>query len=520
MPPPGAATPPPPPSPHRSVSVSGPDAPASPAPDPKSPRAGAAPLALAASAGAAPAPPPPVRVDAAFPAGGRPVGVGLSNLGNSCFMNAVLQALVHTPPLANALLASRLECCGSDTCAHCLLAARVAASLSPSTASPDAPRALFRALPSLARTLTCGRQEDAHEFLRAALDAADRARRAGLAAAGRLPLPGWASEVEAAFKGSLRSRVTCGRCGGASDTVDPFLDLALDPGAGDVDGCLRAWAAPEILAGGDAYSCARCGPVPAAAKALSVAAAPASLVLTLKRFRGLHGKDTRHVAFGETLTPPESVHARPGGARPPPPPTYSLAAVVVHAGSSATCGHYFAFVRARDGRWWRADDAWVAPADATTVLASCAYMLVYVHDGGAAAAKGTAAAAAAAPAPSPARARAPSPPPPAVSPTDALKPPAPPRPLWRPSPRLPSLAAQVAATPPPARTAPRAVPPPPPRSLTKRQVGGFRSRGAAMLAAASGVGFPSPASGERRRPASASGADALTGSVEKRLRHE
>jgi hypothetical protein len=105
----------------------------------------------------------------------QPIGPGLFNLGNTCFLNSVLQCLTYTPPLAQYLLESgHLRTCRiSSFCMLCEMERHVRMCLRREGTHGGAirPKRIVGGLRLIARHMCAGRQEDAHEFLRYLVDA-------------------------------------------------------------------------------------------------------------------------------------------------------------------------------------------------------------------------------------------------------------------------------------------------------------------------------------------------------------
>lgn len=340
-------------------------------------------------------PPPPAakpeslyagRIALRFPALSR--AGGLYNRGNTCYLNSVMQALLHTPPLAAAVLTQSVPTLlgpygAPRTAKQALKAAEAFNAVAALKSffeqawrgSTTAPSQFIANLRKIARPLRPGRQEDSHEYLRFLLEALQQAcvRFAPNTVPPNDPVLA-TTFVQRIFGGRLRSRVTCLSCEYTSDTFDPFEDLSLDvrKGIGSVRQSLEAFTSAEELS--DKYRCEGCKRRVNATKRFTIEDAPPVLTLHLKRFGIFGNKINRPVRFGESLNIGRYMSDQE-------PHAYRLFAVVHHFGSGPNVGHYVASVRAPDGQWLRMDDASVSRMSCPVDDPS-AYLLFYLREPG------------------------------------------------------------------------------------------------------------------------------------------
>lgn len=349
---------------------------------------------------------------------------GLINLGNLCFLNATLQALLSCSPfvqLLQDLTKRNIPKVGYPTLLAFVEFISDFGILDDSKAEnqergliesgkPFSPIMFDLVLkiftPDLPSSLSGRpRQEDAQEFLSFVMDRMhdELLKLEGHFSSsngGNLPLvsssedDGWEtvgpknksavtrtqsfipSELSAIFGGQLKSVVKA-RGNIPSATVQPFLLLHLDilPDAvHTIEDALHLFSASETLEGyrGSAGKAA----VVNASKSVKIQTLPKILILHLMRFSyGSRGSTKLHkpvhfpleLVLGRDLLDTPSAKGR----------KYELVATITHHGQEPSKGHYTADARYCDSRWLRYDDASVTSVGPNKVLHDQAYVLFY-----------------------------------------------------------------------------------------------------------------------------------------------
>ncbi|KAG8364805.1 hypothetical protein BUALT_Bualt18G0036900 [Buddleja alternifolia] len=321
--------------------------------------------------------------------------LGLRNVGNSCYVNSVLQCLTYTPPLANFCL-RLLHSSNCDLwaakgnkgeCPFCILEKRIARSLNSESVS-DVPAKINSCLRIYAEHFHTGRQEDAHEFLRYVVDAChntclrlkklrrqqQRRGESGVLNGGDVFGTG-GTVFEEIFGGALQSQVKCLPCGAESNKVDEIMDISLDIlSSVSLKEALEKFFRPEVLDGNNKYKCDNCKELVAARKQMSILQAPNVLVIQLKRFEGMFGgKVDKPIAFDEILV----LSSYMCNASQDPHPEYRLFGAIVHSGFSPDSGHYYAYIKDALGRWYCCNDSHVSVSTLQEVLSEKVYILFF-----------------------------------------------------------------------------------------------------------------------------------------------
>ncbi|NXN28737.1 UBP2 hydrolase, partial [Nycticryphes semicollaris] len=329
---------------------------------------------------------------------------GLRNLGNTCFMNSILQCLSNTKELRDYCLQNQyLRDLNNNSRMRTALMTEFAKLIQLLwTSSPNdsvSPSEFKTQIQRYAPRFVGYNQQDAQEFLRFLLDGLHSEvnrvlvrPRASTDTLDHLPddeksRQMWRryqeredSRISDLFVGQLKSSLTCSECGYCSTAFDPFWDLSLPipkKGYGEVTlmDCLRLFTKEDVLDGDEKPTCCRCKARTRCTKKFSIQKFPKILVLHLKRFSESRIRTSKLTTFVNFQL--KDLDLREFASQSCNHAIYNLYAVSNHSGTTMG-GHYTAYCKSPiSSEWHSFNDSRVTPMSSSHVRSSDAYLLFY-----------------------------------------------------------------------------------------------------------------------------------------------
>ncbi|NWI30295.1 UBP2 hydrolase, partial [Sula dactylatra] len=329
---------------------------------------------------------------------------GLRNLGNTCFMNSILQCLSNTKELRDYCLQNQyLRDLNNNSRMRTALMSEFAKLIQLLwTSSPNdsvSPSEFKMQIQRYAPRFVGYNQQDAQEFLRFLLDGLHSEvnrvlvrPRASTDTLDHLPddeksRQMWRryqeredSRIGDIFVGQLKSSLTCSECGYCSTAFDPFWDLSLPipkKSYGEVTlmDCLRLFTKEDVLDGDEKPTCCRCKARTRCTKKFSIQKFPKILVLHLKRFSEARIRTSKLTTFVNFQL--KDLDLREFASQTCNHAIYNLYAVSNHSGTTMG-GHYTAYCKSPvSGEWHSFNDSRVTPMSSSHIRSSDAYLLFY-----------------------------------------------------------------------------------------------------------------------------------------------
>jgi len=306
---------------------------------------------------------------------------GLRNIGNSCYLNSVLQCLLHCEPLRSYIVNGTFK---REIQSKSKTRGKLATEtnrlftdlLDGQTGDPRLVKSQVNAFSGLFRGTA---QEDAQEFLRWYLEGlhedvqrvTSKPRITEEATSAHMAWRQYTSRESSAIVdkcvGQLKSSLTCDHCGYVSKVWDPFWDLSvpIPRSATSINDCLLEFQREEILDGSEKPKCEQCKTRRKMRKKFEIEKAPQVLVIHLKRFGDATGWSRSKITADIKFPVDFNLERQ----------SYSLRAVCNHSGGVGG-GHYIAYGKTDDG-WFEYNDSMVSRINESRIQSRDAYLLFY-----------------------------------------------------------------------------------------------------------------------------------------------
>ncbi len=304
----------------------------------------------------------------------------LSNLGNTCFMNATLQSL-------NSCFPSKITLPSPSKTLQVLLT--TLHQMRTTKQKSVAPRELLSTLSTRYKKFSLFQQQDAHDFLRCLFNCIKEEH-------------GKEGDPLAMMAGKMVSRVRCGRCRRVSDTEEPFLDISLSLNAensieeslsklsledASIEQLFSAWSRACELKGSNGYHCEACSPsdpsiIQDATLTFKLLQLPEILIIHLQRFktvlRATTTKKKKQTCFAMEVLKDHQCINYPAILKIPSTALqlssneeyeacYELVAFIEHDGTCTSSGHYTAVVK-HNSSWSHTSDTRITALSESKVL--------------------------------------------------------------------------------------------------------------------------------------------------------
>lgn len=316
----------------------------------------------------------------------------LNNFGAACYMNSVMQSLIHNPHFNNYFLSTEhYKTCNKlneKECLTCLLVDLHALVFSGNLVNDkimiDLLKMTLNPQLGLHHVFNGYTQQDAHEYWQFVIN---KIHTEHVQSFGFNPLKKYDEFPHIdqcdcishrTFQGILENSIICSNCEAITKNYEEFVDFSVtinDTDTSVLKECLTKSFSRETI-NDYKYKCESCSfENNSIGKQFKIKKFPLTLCLQLKRFKqmsnGTLSKINKFVKFDEYIdigrfSNDEKVSL-----------VYELNCVVVHEGTNFNTGHYIVFVNMGKGIWFKFNDNKFSKVNLETVLSQSAYLLFY-----------------------------------------------------------------------------------------------------------------------------------------------